>query len=360
MTFLWINLVLVFIFSFFSRYASSPRISYVSTLSGVFIKPRKILVFGALLTLVLISGLRSNIGDTYFYAHDYIINDYNWSFVLSKKDIGFGVLQMLLQRISENPQIMIFTTAFITNVLIVYILYNYSRMFEISLYVYITSGLFLVSMNGIRQVLAASIAFTSIKFLIEGSWKRYFLVIFLASLFHLSALVLIPIYFIVRFKAWSKVTIALVLISIVIVVGYSQFSTLLFSALQDTQYENYKDFHEGGASIIRVIVNATPLVISFVGRDKLRKVFPNSDVVINMALFGFIFMLISTQNWIFARISIYFSIYQLILISWITKLFKEKNEKFIYYSILICYLIYFYYESVISLNVIYRSNYLNL
>ncbi len=360
MTFLWINLAFVFIFSFFARYASSPRISYVSTVSGVSIKPNKILVLCAILTLVLISGLRSNIGDTFFYAHDYEINNFTWNFVLSKKDIAFGVLQMLLQRISEDPQILIFTTALLTNVLIVFILYNYSRVFELSLYVYITGGLFLVSMNGIRQVLAAAIAFTSIRFLMEGSWKRYILVILLASLFHLSALILIPIYFIVRFKAWSKATIALVLISIVIVLGYSQFSTLLFSALQDTQYGNYKNFNEGGANSIRVVVDAIPLLIAFIGRDNLRRIFPNSDIVVNMALLGFVFMLISTQNWIFARISIYFSFYQLILISWITKLFRKKDEKFIYYSILICYFIYFYYENVISLNIIYQSNYLNL
>jgi len=359
MTLLWINLAFVFTFSFFARYAASPSISKNSTISAVYIKPNKILTISALVTLVLISGLRSNIGDTIFYKHSYEINDYTWNFVLKQKDIGFAVLKMILKQFSTDPQILIFTTALITNVLIVIILYNYSRIFELSLYVYITSGLFLVSMNGIRQFLASAIAFTSIKFLMNGSWKRYMVVVLFASLFHLSALILIPIYFIVRFKAWSKVTIALVLLSIVIVIGYGQFSTLLFSAIQDTQYGNYKDFNEGGASILRVVVNAIPLVIAFLGRDRLRKIFPNSDVVVNMTLLGFVFMLIATQNWIFARFTIYFSLFQLILISWIIKLFREKDEKLIYYGVLTCYLFYFFYEHVVSLNIIYHSDYLN-
>ena len=44
---------------------------------------------------------------------------------------------------------MIFTTALITNVLIIIVLYKYSRLFELSTFVYITGGLHLVSMNGI-------------------------------------------------------------------------------------------------------------------------------------------------------------------------------------------------------------------
>ena len=46
---------------------------------------------------------------------------------------------MLLQQFSDDPQILVFTTAFITNILIVLVLYKYSRLLELSLYVYITS-----------------------------------------------------------------------------------------------------------------------------------------------------------------------------------------------------------------------------
>ena len=119
-----------------------------------------------------------------------MINDFTWEFITSQKDIGFGILQMILKKYSDDPQIMIFTTALITNVLIVFVLYKYSRMFELSTYVYITGGLFLVSMNGIRQVLAAAIIFTATKYLINGNWFMYFLIVLFASTFHQSALIL--------------------------------------------------------------------------------------------------------------------------------------------------------------------------
>ena len=255
-----------FILSFFARYFSAP---VLATGSSVPIKPNKILVFGALSSLVFISGLRNNIGDTFFYKHIYVINDFTWEFIISQKDIGFGILQMILKKVSDDPQIMIFTTALITNVLIISVLYKYSRMFELSIYVYITGGLFLVSMNGIRQVLAAAIIFTATKYLIEGNWIKYFLIVLLASTFHQSALILIPFYFFVRYKAWSKATLLLLVFSVVIVVGYAQFSSLLFSAIGDTQYGEYSNFKEGGANIIRVAVDAVPLLIAYLGERNL-------------------------------------------------------------------------------------------
>lgn len=357
MTFLWINLAVVFILAFFSRYFSSPVLITNYLGSAFFIKHNKLLVVGSVLSLVLISGLRSDIGDTYFYKHIYEMNDFTWEYIKSQKDQGFGILQMLLKKVSDDPQFLIFTTALITNILIVTVLYKYSRMLEVSLYVYITGGLFLVSMNGIRQVLAAAIVFTAIKFLIEGKWVHYTLVVLLASTFHQSALVLIPIYFVVRFKAWSKATAALVLLAIVIVIGFDQFSSTLFSTIENTQYGHYSNFKEGGANPLRVVVEAAPLLIAYLGRDQLREIFPKSDIIVNMALIGFVFMLISTQNWIFARFSIYFSLYQLILISWIVKLFKEKDQKLVYYGMILCYFVYYYYESVLSLGIVYESDY---
>lgn len=355
MSILWINLLIVFTFSFFSRYFASIGIAENNLLV---IKPNKVLAFGALLSLAVISGLRNNIGDTPFYAHSYQITNFSWETIKKQKDIGFGLLQMVLKNYTHDPQIFIFTVAVITNTLIVIVLYKYSRLFDLSIYVFITGGLYLVTMNGIRQCLAAAIIFTGTKFLIERNGLKYLFVILLAATFHESALILIPIYFLVQYKAWSKATFLLLVFSILIVLGFNQFSSLLFSAIQDTQYSEYKNFSEGGANILRVLVFAVPLVIAFFGREKLRQINPKIDYIVNMSIVGLVFMIIATKDWIFARFSIYFELYQIILISWIVKVFYQKDEKFIYFLIIIFYLLYYYYEDVKSLNIFYKSNYL--
>ncbi|MCM3650428.1 EpsG family protein [Metabacillus litoralis] len=354
MMILYLTLLLVFIFSFASRY-------FISAQTGLIINSRPVLLplIIAICLLFVVSGLRNNIGDTYFYMKSYAEIDFTWEHVLSNKDPGFGILQMFLQTISEDPQILIFVTALITNLLIGITLYKYSRMIELSFYVYITAGMFIVSMNGVRQFLAASIIFIATKYIVNGDFKKYALLVILASTIHQSALILIPIYFIVRREAWTKITFLLFALAVVIVIGFNQFSELLFASLEDTQYSNYSTFDEGGASSIRVLVESVPVIIAFLGREKLRKLWPKSDIIVNLAVINLIFMIIATQNWIFARFNIYFSLYNLILISWIIYLFKENSRKFVYYGLLVCYLLYFYYEQVISLNMYYRSDYIN-
>ncbi|WP_227394776.1 EpsG family protein [Jeotgalibacillus aurantiacus] len=356
MTIFWLTLASVFILGFFARYAAVPAggIHY----TPVPVIPNRFLIAIAALILALVSGLRSNIGDTFNYKDIYERNDFTWEYIFSEKDYGFGILQRYLKLLSEDPQILLFTTGIITNILIVLILFKYSRMIEISLFVYITGGFYLVSMNGIRQTLAAAIMFTATKFLIERRFLPYALIIVFASFFHQTALVMLPIYFIVGARAWSKATVGLILIAVVIVFSFEQFTSILFTAIEDTQYADYKEFNEGGANMLRVAVALPPLIIAYLGRGKLKKIMPGSDVIINMTLLGLVFLIVSTQSWIFARFSLYFSLYQLILLSWVIKLFREKDEKLIYYLILICYLFYYYYENVVSLNIIYKSDYL--
>ena len=68
MTILWINLFYRFHFSFFARYFSKPVTNEIT-----YVKPNKFLIFISMFSLVMVSGLRNNIGDTYFYMHSYTL-----------------------------------------------------------------------------------------------------------------------------------------------------------------------------------------------------------------------------------------------------------------------------------------------
>lgn len=355
MNILLLSLLVVFLCAWMARYFS---VSITGDFGYRKVQPNKLMAAAAAISLVLVSGLRNNIGDTVFYMHAYKINTFTWETIFQSKDYGFGILQMLLKQVSEDPQILIFVTALVTNIIIVIVFYKHSRLFEISLYVYIASGAFIVSMNGVRQFLAAAIVFAVTKSLLDGKWKTYMLVVILASFIHQSALVMIPLYFIVRRKAWTGLTLIMLSLSILIVLGFHQFSELLFTAIKDTQYSEYQSFDEGGANLIRVLVNTVPLIIGYFGRRKLRDIFPESDIIVNLTLIGLILMIISTQNWIFARLSIYFSLYQLLLFGWVVKVFREKDQKLIYVGVILFYFLYFYYENIIILGIRYSSKYL--
>src|ERR1041384_1132669 len=135
MAVLWANFLVVFFSSFMARYYSKPLPDGIT-----YVKPNKLLIFISMFSLVMVAGLRNNIGDTYFYMHSYtLLEDQNLSDIKFEGDFGFNILQLLLYQISDDPQLLIFTTALVTNVLIVITLYKYSRMIELSLFVYIAS-----------------------------------------------------------------------------------------------------------------------------------------------------------------------------------------------------------------------------
>ena len=351
MAIFYMNICIVYLCSLCSRWLGRERQGLAEA------KPNAFFAYIALSSLVLVSGLRKNIGDTYFYMFSYAQTAYSIDNIVGQKDIGFNLFQMLLQTISHDPQLLVFVVALLTNVLVFITLYKYSKLLELSLYVYITSGMFLMSMNGIRQFLAAAIAFAATKYIFNGNWKKYILVVLLAAQFHQSALILIPIYFIVRRKAWSWTTVLLLGGAVLIVIGFNQFSSALFSVLENSQYSDYKNFSEGGTNIIRVAVWGVPVIFAYLGREKLRQIFPQSDYVVNMALIAFVFMIVSTQNWIFARFTFYFGLYCPLLMSWIVQLFVQRERKIIYYAILVFYFIYYFYENVVSLNMWYESDF---
>jgi len=356
MTVMLLNLALVYAASLYARLLSRPA---ALAETGVRYRPSFLPALVAALSLTLVAGLRNNIGDTFFYMHSYQIETFTWATIDYSKDFGFNILQLLLKQISGDPQLLVFATALFTSGTIAWVLYRYSRMYELSLYLYITTGAFTTSMNGIRQFLAAAIIFAGTKYLLNGDWKRFCLLVLFASTIHRSALILLPIYFMVRRPAWTRQSFLLIGAAVLIVLGFNQFMGTLFTVIGDTPYGHYSTFSEGGANAMRVLVAAAPLAIAFYGRERLKSLAPELDPIINMALINALFMLIATQNWIFARFSIYFGLYQLLLIPWTVKLFREKDRKLVYYLILIFYFLYFMYECLISYGGLnYGSRYL--
>lgn len=361
MTVLWVNLLIVFVCAAFARMIPLMRREGLPAAAdgpAPVLRPNKLLVSAAAASIVLVSGLRSNIGDTPFYIYSYYLLDPTFAGFSFAGDFGFNAMQIALKKLTPDPQALILLTALATNVLIAAGLYRYSRMIEVSLFLYITTGMFTVSMNGIRQYLAASILFAGTHWLIKGDWRRYFPLVLLAATIHKTALIMVPVYFLVRKRAWTKASLLLLSLAVLVAVGFDMFFGALLILLEGSQYAIYGQFDEGGANIIRVAITGIPLLFAFLGRHKLRRIWPESDIFVNMTLLGFLFMVISTANWIFARFNIYFGLYGLVLFSWIIPLFEERFRKLAYYGLLVFHLLYFYYEHVVALNLHYRSNWL--
>ncbi len=318
-----------------------------------------------IIIFTVVAGLRNNIGDTEAYMHSYKQLATFTGFSENMKDKGFTYFQLILYNISTDPQFLIIITSIITQVLNILTLAKYKSYFELQTYMYFTSGCFLVSMNGIRQAMVAAILFAATHFIIKGKFIPYAIIVTIFSTMHSSAMIMIPIYFIVRKEAWSKDTQVLIFLAAVGFLCFYQLIPMVFDVLGNSSYAEYEAvLSEGGSgsSFIRVIVNAVPTVLAYIKRDKLKALWPESNIFVNMSIINLIFITFALYNWIFARFQIYFQLYNFVLLTYIIKnCFSRRQERdFIYYCFIVCYFIFFYYEQVISLNMIYSSKFINL
>lgn len=71
-----------------------------------------------------------------------------------------------------------------------------NRSIIISLLLFYATGTYFDSFNGLRQYLAAAIVFWALRFIIEGKFKRWIVTVVCASLFHYTAIIVLPLYLI--------------------------------------------------------------------------------------------------------------------------------------------------------------------
>lgn len=341
----YIQLLLVYIFSLYARLSSS-RNKMLS----------KFFLVTVILMLSLVSGFRaSGIGDTQMYTYLYKLIGPSYSG--EGYEPGFIIFLKGLKLISQNPQFMLLITSFIINMFNIWILMDYPGYFELNTFMYITSGYYLVTMNGLRQSLAAAVLFASTNLIIKGRFKAYLTIVLIMCSFHISALILIPVYFLVRKEAWSPKVYLFIFIFLIGLMIYGPIMNVIFNILGNSKFGEYKNFKEGGTNIVRVAVYFVPIALAYIKRKHLKEFWPDSNVFVNMSLLNLIVMCFALNNWIFARFSIYFQMYSFVLLAAIIESCMQKRERnFTYICLLAAYLAFFLYEQSIALNIVYEAN----
>lgn len=335
------NLFIVYIGSIGARINPKDR----NQLENNYKKYNYLFIFIALVSLIVVSGFRYKSGTDY---STYIeIYSQTPTVVLSEQsEWGFFLINQILYDISSNPQIMFLGIALITNILMVYGILRYSTKFELSMYLYITTFCYYSTFNGMRQWLASAILFVGFKYIKERDLFKYLICVFIAYTFHNSALVMIPMYFIVNRRFESKETLIIVAIFVFSYIFFNGFLETLFTFLQGTKYEHYQEGIEAwqeGAGMIRVVVYVVPLIATIILKKYMNeRSTKDLDILLNLCLMSVLFMLLGTRHVFFVRMNLFFDIYYVLLLPRLTDLEDKNLNRFMYYSIVMFYFAFSY------------------
>lgn len=202
-----------------------------------------------LIVLSLFAGGRSlRVGtDTGGYVKNFI-SQLDVSYFKFSQDIEFGYqfLEYVILNITHNYFWLLFTVSLIVVSCYLTIIRRYSVNYIFSVFLFITLGVYTFFFNGMRQGLAMAIFVLATPYLLEKKTIRYLLICCFTSLFHISALFMIPFYFLVHFpiKLIYKVLISFILS----LIGSSFLISYLASDNQ--RYEGYTKATEEAGGLL--------------------------------------------------------------------------------------------------------------
>lgn len=312
-----------------------------------------------ILPIIFWVSTRGYVGDTYAYVETFKempqqIGEIGAYMNSITKDKGFYFFSVLIKVfISTNKIVYFLILATIQGIILARLYRDYSINYMISIFLFIASTDYISWMyNGIRQFTAVTITLLAFKWILRKKYVQAIMIIFLASLVHQSALIVIPFIFICQGQAWNKKTIFFIILIVITVAGIGHFTSVLDTVLSETQYKNvvadWQTFEDDGTNVFRVLVYSIPTLLAFIGRKRIEK--EENKVInycVNMSLIstGFYVLSIFTSGIFIGRIPIYFSIYNYILLPWeIKKLFKKRSVIIVNIFMILGYLTFYYYS----------------
>lgn len=272
-----------------------------------------------------------------------------------EKDRGFSVLSILIKSIVGDRYKLYFAVlATIQMLSLTLVFRKYSSNFVLSLFMFVATTDYLSWMhNGVRQFTAVALIFAATELMLKKKYVPLIAVILLASTIHGSALLMIPIVFVVQGRPWNKKTVLAIVVFLAAIVFVDNFTTLLDTLLADTQYTNVvSDWQAGnddGTNPIRVLVYAIPTLLSVIG---IRYIKAEKDPVIDLAcnmgiLSTMLYCLSTVTSGIFiGRLPVYCSMYATgILLPWeLDNIFTKESSRLLKLGTIVCFLAFYYYQ----------------
>lgn len=166
---------------------------------------RRAIIIPVLLLVVLATVRDYTVGtDTVVYVSKFINNlDSNYYEFDKNIEYGYQVLEYVILSLNLNYFYLFFITSLFVVSLFLKTIKNLSVNYVLSIFLYYTLGFYTFFFNGLRQGIAVAICFFALPYFIEKQLKKFIIAIFIASLFHISALIFLLYYFVINYFSFK-------------------------------------------------------------------------------------------------------------------------------------------------------------
>lgn len=242
--------------------------------------------------------------------------------------IGFKWTSKLFSLVFGNCYTIYFATlGFCTLFLFYKAFWENSKMPAFSLFILISFCLYYQTFNQFRQMFAIALVLYAIKYIKQKRLVPYILCILIATSFHNSAIIMLPVYFITKIKLEKKVWIAYAIIAVIAFFSFDMIKLVL----QNTYYGKIyfgSQYDVGGklSSVFNLVFRIGLLGGCLAFYPKMIKAEQNNQILYHMAILCTILQLVTIRSYIFGRLTTYFFIFYVLLIpEMIETIFKTKR-----------------------------------
>ncbi len=209
----------------------------------------RICLCGIFLMLFGVAACRYYVGNDYGRYEEYFYNIW-YGFVVPTEG-GFNAAVKMMQYLFGKDAYLVFFAvfSFATVFLMLKAIYVLGSNFLFSFFLFMTFGYYFQSLNTVRYYIALAVAMYALSYVHRKEYLKFILVVLLASTFHKSVLVVIPVYLLAncRWKWWQTAILAVFGASAFLLDDiYLRIILYLYPTYRDTMYL------EGGTSYINI------------------------------------------------------------------------------------------------------------
>lgn len=268
----------------------------------------------------------------YMYGNDYL--NYLEAFWIIKdggQKFSQEILYVILNKLTPSFHVLIaITSAFFVCILYNFLIKNVPIQYAwIGMFILLINPyIFLVNLSAIRQCLAMTFFILATHLIYTRKYHWYIISILLAALFHKSALILLPICFIVTPKPVHNKHVWLILFIVFALFFFVDLDQLLFWGASFFQDKNYIYFAQQDSQNSLRATLLTSLYF-FYTLFNLPKMNGKTLVFCKLYLIGTILGVLAFRFSMFTRIQMYFDVFSVVALPMIFKAVQDKGYIYI-------------------------------
>lgn len=302
-----------------------------------------------------LAAMRTDMNDSTAYIHSFNLLPATWEAFQQRAssakigtDWAFDTVGILFKMfVSDDYHHWFALFAIAESLAFVYILRRNSVSILDCCYFFFCSAIYYNYFSMMRQWFAVVMIFAASHYIAEGKFLRFTAVCLIVAQFHSSALMVIPLYFAAKGRAFSGKQILMIIGFAIALLFLNPIMDGLEDSLAGTTYDYaISAMADGyGSSFIRPLIAVVPVLLAFMYVDETEN--PMINVCINMSMINFLLNLLAsfTSGLYVIRFATYTSVFNMILYPYILNVSltgsRRRSIKLLFYVV---YMAFYFYQ----------------